>query len=161
MVSLGDPVSDIVELEASLRGAVRVKQARMGNKFTAMLRFTLNPWTSRVRQRVKPSSVITSQCGWPLSDNIRVRMRLGHAPEQYREVFRQAHDDVKVTFTEARLHIRGVLQSGRIFSHVERVHSVGSTGVVPTQVDAVRGVGGKATNRKGQQDRSSGSGDDW
>ncbi|CAK0808372.1 unnamed protein product [Prorocentrum cordatum] len=73
------------------------------------------------------------QSGEAVSDNVKVSVLLEHAPDPYREVLRQAPEEVKLTFGAARSHIRGYYKQGRTSTHVPDVG-----GVVPMQVDAVR-----------------------
>ncbi|CAK0881954.1 unnamed protein product, partial [Prorocentrum cordatum] len=106
----------------------------------------------RARQAIVAEYV--DQSGEAVSDNVRVSVLLEHAPDPYREVLRQAPDEVKLTFGAARSHIRGYYNQGRTFTHVPDVG-----GVVPMQVDAVRAQlpNGKASG-KGKTHKSDKSG---
>ncbi|CAK0835553.1 unnamed protein product [Prorocentrum cordatum] len=90
-----------------------------------------------------------------VSDNVRVSVLLEHAPDPHREVLRQAPEEVKLTFSAARSHIRGYYNQGRTFTHVPD-----AGGVVPMQVDAVRAQppNGKASGKRktGKADKSGG-----
>ncbi|CAK0893566.1 unnamed protein product, partial [Prorocentrum cordatum] len=95
------------------------------------------------------------QSGEAVSDNVRVSVLLEHAPEPYREVLRQAPEDAKLTFSAARSHIRGYYNQGRTFTHVPD-----TGGVVPMQVDAVRGgpPTGKSQGKVGKTGKTDKSG---
>ena len=78
-------------------------------------------------------------------------MLLEHAPEPHGEVLQQTLDEVKATFTEARLHVRGYYKQGQQFAMSHAPTAWGSTGVVPMHVNAVRVVGGKAKDKQERQ----------
>ncbi|CAK0856495.1 unnamed protein product [Prorocentrum cordatum] len=129
-------------------------ESRTGDRWTAMLRFTLSPQDKLARDRESGINFFQSLTG--VSDSVRVSVLLEHAPEPYREALRQAPEDVKLTFGAARSHIRGYYNQGRTFT---RVPDTG--GVVPMQVDAARGgppmgKAGGTTSKAGKMDRSGG-----
>ncbi|CAK0865232.1 unnamed protein product [Prorocentrum cordatum] len=142
-------------------------ESRSGNRWTAMLRFILNPQDKWAKDREAGADFFQSLTAWEaivaeyvdqsgeaVSDNVRVSVLLEHAPDPYREVLRQAPEEVKLTFAAARSHIRGYNNQGRTFALVPDVG-----GVVPMQVDAVRAQmpNGKA-NGKGKTYKSDKSG---
>ncbi|CAK0836065.1 unnamed protein product [Prorocentrum cordatum] len=109
-------------------------ESRSGNRWTAMLRFILNPQDKWAKcresgidffQSLTAWEAIAAECvdqsGEAVSDNVRVSVLL--VPE-----------GVKLTFSAARSHIRGYYNQGRTFTHVPD-----TGGVAPMQVDAVRG----------------------
>ena len=102
-----------------------------GSRRTAMLRSILNPQDKRAKDRGVGVEFLqsltawgsleaddTDQSGEAVSDNVRVCVLLEHAPEPYREVIRQAPEEVKLTFEAARSHIRCYYNQGRAFSAV-------------------------------------------
>ncbi|CAK0870594.1 unnamed protein product [Prorocentrum cordatum] len=143
-------------------------ESKSGNRWTAMLRFILNPQDKWAKDRESGIDFFQSLTAWEaivaeyvdqsgeaVSDNVRVSVLLEHAPEPYREVLRQAPEEVKLTFAAARSHIRGYYNQGRTFTHVPD-----TGGVVPMQVDAVRvgPHGGKSHGKSGKTGKMDKSG---
>ncbi|CAK0847992.1 unnamed protein product, partial [Prorocentrum cordatum] len=132
-----------------------------------MLRFILSPQDKWAKDREAGIDFFQSLTAWEaivaeyvdqsgeaVSDNVRASVLLERAPDPYREVLRQAPEEVGLTFGAARSHIRGYYNQGRTFT---RVPDVG--GVVPMQVGAFRAglPSGKASG-KGKTHKSDKSG---
>ncbi|CAK0797434.1 unnamed protein product, partial [Prorocentrum cordatum] len=119
-------------------------ESRSCNRWTAMLRFILNPQGKWAKDREAGIDFFQSLTAWEaivaeyvdqsgegVSGNVRVSVLLEHAPDPHREVLRQAPEEVALTFGAARSHTGGYYNQGTPACQTRG-------GVAPAQVDAIR-----------------------